>query len=158
MLAFPQRFLRNWLWFLDLYHFIKALWPLYNVGSSFQLHRCDKYSSCNENKTWGEFNVCAKDGKLFVMPGTESNTAENLENDVWTEKCSYKSILYDACLTSFTLMLPNWSKRKYAFYRKKVETLVLWTFLYPYVLHMYICTTRSFSQFLCNKIGELLFF
>ena len=40
-----------------------------------------------------------QDGKLFVMAGTESNTAEYFENDKWTIAKSYKSILYDACLT-----------------------------------------------------------
>ena len=50
-----------------------------------------------------------QDGKLFVMAGSESNTAEYFENDKWTIAKPYKSILYDACLT----FVPNHPDRVY---------------------------------------------
>ena len=50
-----------------------------------------------------------QDGKLFIMAGAESNTAEYFENDVWTVVRPYKSTLYDACLT----FIPKYSDRVY---------------------------------------------
>ena len=50
-----------------------------------------------------------QDGKLFIMAGVESNTAEYFENDVWTVVRPYKSTLYDACLT----FIPKYPDRVY---------------------------------------------
>ena len=43
------------------------------------------------------------------MAGPESNTAEYFENDTWTLAKSYKTVLYDACLT----FIPNHNDRVY---------------------------------------------
>ena len=68
-------------------------WSFSEVPPTYDNHRAMKLKH-DENSMFAQ-----QDGKLFIMAGSESNTAEYFENDEWTIVKPYKSILYDACLT-----------------------------------------------------------